>query len=75
MAQVEREPKPVPPPQPTEAGWAAWMEAAQRHLAGEHLDYACRYAVAAGISDDEFIATAREVLAEARRKARIEELT
>jgi hypothetical protein len=51
------------------------LEAEQRYRASRHLVCACRYAYDAGISDDEFIATAREVLAETRRKARIEELT
>ena len=67
--------KPEPPLEPSEEDWAKVLEDEQRYRASQHLRCACRYAYDAGISDDEFIAAARKLLAETRRKAEIADRT
>ena len=63
--------KQEPPLEPSEEDWARVLEDEQRYRASQHL----RCAYDAGISDDEFIAAARKLLAETRRKAEIEDRT
>ena len=67
--------KQEPPIEPSEEDWATVLEDEQSYRASQHLRCACRYVYDAGISDDEFIAATRKLLAETRRKAEIEDRT